>query len=125
MTQLPPLKTANLGQKRRLMLEDFTFMGVTIPEGFEFDGQSWFIGEDMAEHAAAVHDWLYRHNGNIPEGKFSRRKADEIFRNALIESGVSRFQAWFRWGGLRLLGWRAWNEHEQNNKAAYEETTNK
>lgn len=98
---------------RLRVLEDGDFFGIPIEKGFECDGQSWVIGEQRAMWSAVGHDLVYYYNGRIPgvEKEYTRAEADALFRRGLILCGVSQTQAWVRWSGVRLFGWRAWNDH--------------
>ena len=58
---------------------------------------------DRGHKAAVIHDWLYRHGAP----HWSRAQADQIFRDALLESEPS-WRAWVMWAGVRGGGWRAW-----------------
>lgn len=107
------------------LLREFTFVSktlkgsVTVPRGFECDGRSspWIIWNIVppvgpAIGPAIIHDWLYK------SGAFSRKKADMVFREALIVMGFSKFRAWINYRVLRLLGGIAWRKHRRADVAA-------
>lgn len=48
--------------------------------------------------AAILHDYMYSH-------KMVRVMADELFYDALVEFGCSRFKAKAMWLAVRLFGW--------------------
>ena len=97
------------------LLEDFGFEGVIAPAGFRTDGTSmprplWWLEPPFgpALWAAIIHDLLYalRRAGTPHPAAPTRRKADALFRRALIEAGISRPRAWLMWAGVRLFGRR-------------------
>lgn len=99
---------------------------ITVPEGFECDGQSyprmfWFVDHPQGRGAKAgfVHDYLYWLNGR-PDPRtgleYDRAKSDRVFLDALIDSGVGKFRARFRYRMLRMFGMFAWNKHSKRIK---------
>ena len=89
--------------------------GLEIPAGFESDGASvprffWSIvfppDDDRALYAAIVHDFVYRTH---PYG-WTRKDADEAFREFLIRGGVPESRARRAYWGVRLFGGWAWDE---------------
>jgi hypothetical protein len=107
---------------------------IQIPAGFRLDGASvpWIgtvltgIQRDGLHRAAAlVHDWIYRHAGQLPIRSFkryspaikdwmpmpvewTREQADKLFANMLAESGVSKFRRRTMYLAVRAFGWRSW-----------------
>lgn len=87
----------------------------TLPKGFLTDGASiprilWRVcGHPMATKRiipAIVHDAIYA--GTILG--FTRKEADEIFRDGIIEAGWPNWKAHIEYAALRLFGsphWRA------------------
>lgn len=87
----------------------------TLPKGFLTDGASiprilWRVcGHPMATKRiipAIVHDAIYA--GTILG--FTRKEADEIFRDGIIEAGWPKWKARIEYAALRLFGsphWRA------------------
>jgi hypothetical protein len=59
--------------------------------------------------AGILHDGLYK------TGEVSRRLADDLFREALIASGMSSWKARILWSGVRAGGWVAWKRHRAND----------
>jgi hypothetical protein len=128
MTPFPaPLRYENSDGESIVLLEPFIYRvsdetAIVVPAGHKCDGQSyprplWFIDHPQGKgvKAGVVHDYLYWLNGApLPETEraYTRRAADEIFRKALIDSGVNSFRAWVRWCGVRVGGWKAWNQHK-------------
>ena len=112
---------------------------IVIPEGFEYDGASvprllWsLIGispDGLHRAAALVHDWLYRHAGELPLGSFwrddevieshwQRHQADKLFANILALSGVGRTKRRLMYLGVRLGGWMAWRSNPMFDHESY------
>lgn len=90
---------------------------VTIPSGFDTDFASvprlpfmfWLLG-DRANHAAVVHDYLYR------TAMVSRSDADAVFVEAAEAEGVNWLARWTMWTGLRVGGWWAYDQRHPGNK---------
>ena len=94
---------------------------VTVPKGFKFDGESipawlaWLV-KPMGEsrRGACVHDYLYSNRGYYTAyGTFipvDRKTADAVYRELVIAKGLPKWRAAVRWGVLRLVGWKAWND---------------
>lgn len=85
---------------------------IIVEAGFEFDWDSvpripglHAMLKGRAEKSACLHDWLYRYQ------PCSRRQADLIFRDAMIEEGVKRRHRWPIHWGVRIGGWRGWNRY--------------
>lgn len=87
----------------------WTRYGTTLPAGFMSDGATvprflwWFLPPwgDRATIAALFHDWLCEESG-LP-----RRDCDRMFRECLLDLGVSHWRAWPAWLGVRAasLAW--------------------
>lgn len=78
---------------------------ITVPEGFPTDLASTpripIIYEacgNIAVRAAVVHDYLYT------SGRESRAMADAVLREAAEVTGVSWWQRWAMWAGVRIGG---------------------
>ncbi len=63
---------------------------IVVPTGFVTDFASvprvpiiWWLAGGTANRAAVVHDYLYR------KGKYSRKIADRVFREAMQASGLN------------------------------------
>lgn len=95
------------------LLEPLTYGALTVPAGFQSDGASvprffWRVvfppGDQKALRAAFLHDWIYRTH---PQG-WSKADADKLFRQVLVEDGVSRSSAELAYWGVRLFGGQSW-----------------
>lgn len=64
---------------------------------------AYLLTGGLAHAAAVVHDWLYttRHLG--------RKRADAVFKEATLALGVSGWQAWLMWVGVRAGGGSSWD----------------
>jgi hypothetical protein len=78
---------------------------ITVPAGFPTDLASTpripIIYEacgNIAVRAAVVHDYLYS------SGRESRAVADAVLREAAAVTGVSWWQRWAMWAGVRIGG---------------------
>ena len=90
--------------------------GITVPAGFVTDFGSvptaleWVVsGED--NHLvlpSIVHDWIYQNRGEIPEGSFTRKQADQM----LLEGMRLRGAGWWKrnavYLAVRLGGGKTW-----------------
>lgn len=88
---------------------------VTVPVGFYTDfasiprlGIVYAMLGDRAHEPACVHDWLYY------VGITSRKIADNILMEAMIILGLPFWQRYPIWWGVRLGGWKAWNDHRKD-----------
>lgn len=88
---------------------------VTVPVGFYTDfasiprlGIVYAMLGDRAHEPAVVHDWLYY------VGITSRKIADNILMEAMIILGLPFWQRYPIWWGVRLGGWKAWNDHRKD-----------
>jgi hypothetical protein len=117
MGKLPPIRVEIEEGTVRVLARYVSPYGIVIDEGFECDGQSWFIGEKRAMAGGVLHDHLYRLAGLIPDPTtdkiYSREAADELFLQALKDSGVNFLSRWTRYLTLRLVGRKAWNDHKR------------
>lgn len=78
---------------------------ITVPAGFLTDLAStpriplvYEACGNIATKAAALHDYLYT------SGRESRAVADAVLREAAALAGVSWWQRWAMWAGVRLGG---------------------
>ncbi len=87
----------------------------TVPVGFFTDFASiprWMpliyamLG-DTAHEAAAVHDWLYY------AAITTRGVADQVLKEAIEVCGISAWRANLFYAGVRMGGWKSWNEHRK------------
>lgn len=69
--------------------------------------------EECGEVGPCVHDYLYQHAGHIPEGIFSQRQADDLFRACMKAENVPG-RCWrLAYAGVRAGGWWAWRNYEK------------
>lgn len=90
-----------------------------VPIGFETDFASvprifWRIIPPWGcwSPAAVVHDYLYAHNG------CSRKKADQIFLDIMIQLEVPKWPRTLMYWAVRLFGWRPWNQYRKDAQNA-------
>ena len=90
--------------------------GVVVPKGFLTDGASiprflWRVcGHPMGTQRvipAIVHDAIYA--GAI--AGFTRKEADQIYADALVELGFPKRKARLEYAALRLFGAAHWQEN--------------
>jgi hypothetical protein len=103
---------------------------ITVPAGFEFEESvpRAALGlapqEGSSKRAACLHDFLYFHGGyNLGMGfvgglipchvPVTRAQADAVYHEFLLVKGCPRASAHMRWLGVRLGGWKAWNQHRK------------
>ncbi|MEX2518105.1 MAG: DUF1353 domain-containing protein [Paracoccaceae bacterium] len=94
---------------------------IVVGRGFEFDGASvpppltLLVPQTHALYlaAAALHDWLYQ----VEHERISRKKADAIFREAMIVLGLNWFWAGLMWRSVRAGGWVPWHERKPGTLA--------
>lgn len=96
------------------LLRPITWLGLTIPAGFESDGASvprifWGVvfpsGDNKAMFAAIFHDYIYRTHPPV----WDRDEADEVFLHLLLDGGVSALRSYRAYIGVRLFGKSSWN----------------
>ncbi len=91
---------------------------ITAPEGFVTDYAStpriiWWLMPKAGEKydaAAVIHDYLYRHN------TYPQIECDQVFREAMLASGVRSLRAATMYRALRLFGWVAYNNQPKEKK---------
>jgi hypothetical protein len=156
MKELPidlrPL-TRPVAKQKYMLCEEFTYTWATkskrvfriiVPNGFIFDGASvpkifWSFIRPMAGDmmaAALVHDYIYRHNGDMPIGRFQeykrehnkneegvwinsdiiigRKYGDAIFEQIMAAAG----RGWTRKIAHRAVnigGWLSWRHHARKS----------
>jgi len=90
---------------------------LTVPKGFVCDGSSiprllWtFIGlhkDGKNREPSLVHDWLYMHQGKLPEREYSRKEADRLYYDMLLAYKVPNKKAWRSFKGVRFFGNKHW-----------------
>ena len=60
--------------------------------------------------AAVLHDWLYN------EGIGTRKRADDIFFEAMLVCLTSSWKARIIYSAVRTFGWIAWNRYRKKEK---------
>lgn len=104
------------GEPSYQLVEPWMFwhgVNFTVPKGFVCDGASiprvlwdWKPPDGTHRAAALAHDWLYVNKGISPV--VTRRECDEVFLELLRKASVD--QAWLLWLGVRIGGWKVWNQ---------------
>lgn len=96
-----------------------------VPAGFITDLASvprlpfvYLLTGGMGHAAAVLHDWLYTTH-EVP-----RDVADAIFREALVHCGVSKWQAYLMWLGVRVGGASSWNAPGQDQAVVVQQEIN-
>lgn len=90
---------------------------IIVPVKFETDFASvprifWSIISPIDTHAkaAVIHDYLYF------TGQYNRKRADEIFKEALIVLNVEPWKVHVMYNAVRVGSWYAWNKHRAREK---------
>lgn len=99
----------NLWRLNRPLLFGLPHGVITVPKNFITDGASRpqsmaSICNRMSGHeaeAAVLHDYLYSKDSNLG---FSRKQADVIFRDAMLDGGVKPWKAKLIYLGVRAGG---------------------
>jgi hypothetical protein len=91
---------------------------IVVPTGFVTDFASvprlplvYLATAGVGERAAVLHDFCY----SVAE--YQRSECDRIFRAALEGSGVSWFQRWAMWSGVRAGGSRHYGSNARARKS--------
>lgn len=89
------------------LIYDHPEMRIEVPAGFVTDLDSvprlpfaYWVFKGRSVRPAIVHDYLYRTHPD-------RRLADEIFYDAMRDSGVPLWQRSTIWAAVRAFGWTA------------------
>lgn len=107
---------------------------ITVPKGFRWDGASvpkmfwsWGFETDGKHRAAAlVHDFIYIHEGKLPEGtmvssyldyenviqhgSFSRLDSDRLFGKMMSQAGVDKTRKKIMTIVVKYFGWIYWSD---------------
>ena len=90
---------------------------IIVPENFETDFASvprlfWSIISPVDKHgkAAVVHDCCYYY------ALYSRKRSDEIFKEALEVLKVPPWKVFCMYQSVRIGGWLAWYKHRRREK---------
>ena len=93
---------------------------ITVPRGFQTDFASVppifrFVAPRWGKYgkAAILHDYCYW------EQQYKRRRADEIFREAMGVSGVALWRKLVMYWAVRLFGGRSWRENQKLREQGY------
>lgn len=108
---------------------------IIVPREFRFDKASvphwaWSLIQPsgLQDAAAAVHDWLYYHNGKLPfkyyqvlidgewqnVGKYwNRHDADRLFARILRDSGAPKWRRRLMFQAVDKFGWQFWNKKNE------------
>lgn len=88
---------------------------IIVPAGFETDFASvpwglWNLFPPLGAYArpAVVHDFLYACGGQVRGRTYTRRRADEIFREAMGVVGVTPWRRELMFWAVRLGGAPGW-----------------
>lgn len=78
---------------------------IEVPAGFVTDFATvprvpvaYLLFDGYGDRAAVIHDFLYRN------GKFTRSICDQVFHEALLSDGVSRWRAAMMYAAVRVFG---------------------
>jgi hypothetical protein len=125
---LPPPIVTYIGPGNRWRLEgDYPYQDgrnlITVPGGFLFDLASiprafwWLISPfELSIAAPLLHDFLYAHKGDPPAGSieparvYSRKQADQLFREVMKIEGVPAWRRGPAYAAVRSFGWLAWRK---------------
>ena len=128
-----PLRVEYLDGRKWRLLESFTYFDPTfrydddppgvsgefidVQAGFVTDFASipralWAVLPPTGEYgkAAVIHDWLY-YRGHVGVQPITRRYADKIFRQAMLELGVAAHRRWLMWSAVRTFAGFLWAKH--------------
>lgn len=90
---------------------------ITVPAGFKTDLASiprffWRVLPPVGRYdkAAVVHDYLYQFNG------VTRKQADDVLLEGMRVLGVPGWQCNVIYAGVRVGGWKPWNDYRQKEK---------
>lgn len=107
-----------------------SWRALIIPAGFVLDLASvprvvWALIAPWDLRASSLpHDWIYRHQGDLPEGSYwidgeppprpwTRKEGDKLMARVMRESGVARWRRRAAYGAVRLAGWAAWRRNRE------------
>lgn len=86
---------------------------ITIPKGFQTDYASvprlfWVLVPPWGNYgrAAVVHDYLYKNQD------YTRKECDDIFRDAMVSSGVKKWRISIMYRAVRWFGIFAWRGYK-------------
>lgn len=124
---------STIGEKKRPMLKT-----ISVPKNFTYDGASvprilWTLTgltpDGMHRAASLIHDYIYSYDGKLPtgamkvqyidvesgqeeliypQGKWSRKSCDLLFKKMLKESGLPTYKVYGMYYFVRVFGWVKW-----------------
>lgn len=105
---IPEIKTSyNTETDISTLLEDLSYKQHFIPKGFktDFTSTEWFIRWVIPRFgrgnlAAVIHDYYYVTH------EVSRKEADRVYRDVLIDCGFNKVNAYIRYFALRVVSGR-------------------
>lgn len=116
MESIPPIKT-DLGEDSWRMIEPLVYvtksnLQIVVPVGYVHDLASvprwaWRIvrpDHPTARRPSVVHDYIYTDLTKY----LTKKEADNIFYEALLEEGTSRVLAWLMWAAVSVGGKGNW-----------------
>lgn len=120
---LTSLRVEQISDEEWLLLRALVYQSdrldrtLIVPRGFVTDFASvprlpfvfWLAG-GKATKAAVVHDYLYRKSG------VTRADADAVFAEAMKVTGQAAWRRGLMWMGLRLGGWTAYKNLENERE---------
>lgn len=84
---------------------------ITVPAGFYTDLATipWpLVGVPGAarygnhNRAAIIHDYVYGVKGHLDDVQMTRKEADDLFYDIMIEDEVPKWKAWTMWFAVRI-----------------------
>lgn len=88
---------------------------ITVPKSFQTNFASipaplrmFFRVNGAHQDASIVHDYMYANRGHVALRRFTREQSDQIFFEAMLDSGVPVWKARLFWAGVRVGGWMFW-----------------
>lgn len=113
---------------RAIVLQSFTWVSdivgdITIAEQFDTDYNStprivWRLFPRWEYPlAGVVHDWLYL-TGRNNVAVITRGQADDVHEEILIALEAPRWKSWSARFGLRVGGWKSWNNYRTHEHPA-------
>lgn len=117
---LSPIIYEKIGPRRWRLHADLVYEAsdgaiYTVPKGTETDCASiprifWVIIPPVGAYdgPAILHDWLYL------TGVLSRKDADRLFLEAMIDCEVKEWTRTKMYYAVRIGGWKPWNDYRSN-----------
>lgn len=123
ISDFPPVRY--IGKGRWRLEDDFTYYTqygkLVVPAGFETDFASvpplplsYTLLKNASVVAAAAHDYLYQ-TGQVAGRPITRRQADRIMAEIMVDEGVRGWKRFLISAGLRLGGWWVWRRYRRED----------